>query len=154
MLLTGTYRRSIDDKLRIAMPKMLRESLAKTDIFIAPGNDSALVIYTAEILQEIGRYLSNVSPAAKDARAFNRLFYSQAQPAEIDKQGRLRVPAELASLASLNGEVVIVGVRDRLELWNSKAWEDFLAGNQPSYDELSEQVFETALQNQQSNPRD
>ena len=109
------------------------------------------MIYTAEILEEIGRYLGNVSPAAKDARAFNRLFYSQAQPAEIDKQGRLRVPAELASLARLTGEVVIVGVRDRLELWNSEAWETFLAGNQPSYDQLAEQVFETALRNQQSN---
>lgn len=141
MLLTGSYRRTLDEKLRLAIPKQLRDSLADSSLFIAPGTDLALVIYTAEVLGNIGRALSKLSPAAKEARSFSRLFYAQAQPAEIDRQGRLRIPPELAKLSKLNTEVVVVGVRDRIELWDGEAWEAFMNATQPSYDELAERVF-------------
>jgi len=147
MLLTGTFRRSLDDKLRVAMPKNLKEPLAGHELFIAPGNDKALVVYTDVVLEGLGSYLDSVSPAARDARAFKRLFYSQAQRVELDKQGRMRIPPELASWSSLTEEVFVVGVRDRLEIWSIAAWEQFLGEAQTSYDELAEQVFEEARQN-------
>lgn len=144
MLLTGCYRRTLDDKARLAIPKQLRDAIGfpqETNLFIAPGTDKALVIYTAAVLEEIGQALSKLSPAGKDTRAFARLFYSQAQPAEIDKQGRLRIPAELASFAGIKSEVVALGVRDRIELWDAATWDNFLTQNQSSYDALAEAVL-------------
>ena len=146
MLLTGTYRRSLDDKLRLAIPKQLRELLKDQSLFVAPGTDKAVVVYPENVLEQIGSALSNLSPAAQEAKTFSRLFYSQAQPGEIDRQGRLRIPPELASLSSLESEVVIVGVRDRLEVWNAASWDAFLSESQPSYDQLAERVFEEAAQ--------
>lgn len=147
MLLTGSYRRSLDDKLRLAIPKQLRDALnypeAKT-LFIAPGQDKSLAIYTEDVLEQMGKSLSRLSPAAKQTRAFSRLFYAQAQPAEIDKQGRLRIPPELAKLGELEGEVVVVGVRDRIELWSATAWDAFLSDTLPSYDDLAEEVLSDA----------
>ena len=148
MLLTGSYRRNLDDKLRLAIPKQLRDALGFPDnnsLFIAPGNDRSLVIYTAQMLEQIGQALSKLSPAARDTRDFSRLFYAQAQPAEIDRQGRLRIPPELAKLSSLLNEVVVIGVRDRIELWDAAAWDQFLAKTQPSYDDLAESVFCSAI---------
>ncbi len=150
MLLTGSYRRSLDDKLRVAIPKQLREALGfpdTTSLFIAPGTDNSLVIYTAKVLEQIGDSLNHLSPAAKDTRAFSRLFYAQAQPADVDRQGRLRIPAELAELAKLAGEIVVLGVRDRIELWDAEAWNQFLATTQPTYDDLAERVFDQATTN-------
>ncbi|MEM7478051.1 MAG: division/cell wall cluster transcriptional repressor MraZ [Planctomycetota bacterium] len=144
MLLTGTYRRTLDDKLRLAIPKQLREVLAEQKLFLTPGTDQALFIYTGDVLEGIGEMLSGLSPVAKETRSFSRLFYAQAQPAEIDKQGRMRIPPGLAGLAKLGGETVLVGVRDRLEIWNARTWDEFLVNLQPSYDELAEQVFENA----------
>ncbi|MEZ6136249.1 MAG: hypothetical protein R3C53_15245 [Pirellulaceae bacterium] len=152
MLLTGSYRRTLDDKLRLAIPKQLRDVLGFPEtksLFIAPGNDRALVIYTAEVLEQIGNTLSKLSPAAKQTRDFSRLFYAQAQPADVDRQGRLRVPPELAKLAGwegegFSGEIVILGVRDRIEIWSAVAWDAFLSQTQPSYDELAESVFAAA----------
>lgn len=156
MLLTGSYRRNLDGKLRLAIPKQLREALGFpeiTSLFIAPGTDRALVIYTAEVLEQIGNMLSKLSPAAKETRAFSRLFYAQAQPADVDRQGRLRIPPELAKLAgfdipatteSSSAEVVVLGVRDRIEIWHAAAWDAFLAETQPSYDDLAETVFAEA----------
>jgi MraZ protein len=148
VLLTGSYRRNLDDKLRLAIPKQLRDALGfpeNNSLFIAPGNDRSLVIYTAEVLEQIGQKLSKLSPAAKETRDFSRLFYAQAQPAEVDRQGRLRIPPELAKLSGLQDEVMVIGVRDRIELWEAAAWDRFLAQTQPSYDELAEHVFRDAV---------
>ncbi len=147
MLLTGSYRRTLDDKLRLAIPKQLREALGfpgKTSLFIAPGTDRALAIYSAAVLEQIGSSLGRLSQAAKETRAFSRLFYAQAQPADIDRQGRLRVPPELAKLSGLITEVVVIGVRDRIELWDSATWDKFLNQTQPTYDDLAESVFRDA----------
>lgn len=147
MLLAGSYRRSLDDKLRIAIPKSLRDALGeleKNSLFIAPGTDNSLVIYTAGVLEQVGDSLAKLSPAAKDARAFSRLFYAQVQPADLDRQGRMRIPPELAKLSGISGEVVVLGVRDRIELWDAAAWDAFLTTTQPSYDELAESVFRDA----------
>lgn len=149
MLLTGCYRRALDDKLRVAIPKQLRDAIGfpqETSLYIAPGTDRALEIFTSAMLEQIGQSLGKLSQAAKDTRAFSRLFYSQAQPAEVDKQGRLRVPPELASLAGIKDEVVVLGVRDRMELWDPATWEQFLAQNQSSYDQLAESVLGQAAQ--------
>ena len=104
MLLTGSYRRNLDEKLRLAIPKQLRDALGITSLFIAPGTDMALAIYTSEVLEQMGSMLSKLSPVARDTRAFSRLFYSQAQPAEVDRQGRLRIPPDLAKFGGLVGE--------------------------------------------------
>lgn len=144
MLLTGNYRRSLDEKLRLALPKPMRDELGEQCLFLTPGTDRALVVYTGDVLDQIGQALGRLSPAAKEARSFSRLFYSQAQPAEVDRQGRLRIPPELAKLSGLSGEVVVVGLRDRIEIWNADAWDRFLQETQPSYDELAERVMEEA----------
>ena len=148
MLLTGSYRRTLDEKYRLAIPKQLRDALGGTErisLYITPGSDRALVLYTAEVLEQIGQALGRISPAAKETRDFSRLFYAQAQPAEVDRQGRLRIPPELAKLAGITAEVVVVGVRDRIELWDAAAWDAYLERTQPSYDDLAEAVFREAM---------
>jgi MraZ protein len=144
MLLTGNYRRTLDDKMRVAIPKQLREELGEQSLFLTPGTDRAMVVYTGQVLDEIGQTLGRLSPAAREARAFSRLFYAQAHPGEMDKQGRLRLPPELAKLCGLTSEVVIVGLRDRIEIWEAGAWDSYFSENLPSYDELAERVLDEA----------
>lgn len=74
-------------------------------------------------------------------RSFSRLFYAQAQMAEVDKQGRLHIPPELAQLAKLSNEVVLLGVRDHMELWDAETWTSYLNDNQPKYDLLAENAL-------------
>lgn len=145
-MLVGSYRRTLDDKMRLAIPKPLRDSLGfpeKNELYLTPGTDRSLAIYSGERLSQIGEALAQKSPVAQEMRAFTRLFYAQAQVAEIDSQGRMRVPADLARLAQLEGEVVLLGVRDHIEIWSAEAWEVFLQQTQPLYDQLAERAFET-----------
>ncbi len=91
---------------------------------------------------QLGEQLGAGSPTARDTRAFGRLFYAQAQRVELDRQGRLRIPADLANLALSNKEIVLIGVRDHLEIWDRTRWEKYLAEKQPYYDEIAERAFE------------
>lgn len=144
MLLTGTFARSIDEKLRVAIPKRLRDSLGCPEggvLYIAPGTDGSLTIYTEEAFRRLGERLAQASPTQHNVRAYTRLFYARAQQVELDGQGRIRIPAELAQLAQVNREAMLLGVQDHLELWAADRWQAYLDERQSHYDEIAEAAF-------------
>ena len=145
MLLTGTFSRAVDEKLRIAIPKSLREALgsaAQGVLYVAPGTDGSLALFTEDALAGLADRLAQSSPNAQDVRAFSRLFYARAQAVELDGQGRVRIPPELAQLAGLAKEVVLIGVQDHLELWDSQRWEQYVKARQNQFDQIAEAAFE------------
>ncbi len=144
MLLTGSFHRNLDDKCRFALPKAIRDALGHTScavLYMAPGTDGSLVVYTEQSFLQLGEHLGHGSPTAQDIRAFSRLFYAQAQRVELDRQGRVRIPADLAQLALQGKEIVLLGVRDHLEIWDRARWEQYLDQKQPFYDEIAESAF-------------
>ena len=145
MLLTGTFSRSVDQKLRVAIPKSLREAIDGCPgcaLYVAPGTDGSLAIYTEPSFGSLAERLAGASPTQQNVRAFTRLFYARAQRVELDKQGRVRIPAELAELAGLGREAVLLGVQDHLELWAVERWRQCLADRQAHYDEIAEAAFD------------
>ena len=70
-----------------------------------------------------------------------RLFYARAQQVEVDRQGRIRVPTELAELTGLGKEAMLLGVQDHLELWAADRWKTYLSEKQQHYDEIAEAAF-------------
>lgn len=147
MLLTGSYERSLDEKHRLPLPKRFREALgleAQT-LFLTPGTDGSLSLYSGPAFARMADKLATQSPTAHDVRTFGRLLYAQSQSVQLDRQGRFRVPPELARLAELDREVVMLGVGDHVELWNKSRWENYLSREQPRYDQLAESAFRGAL---------
>jgi MraZ protein len=145
MLLTGVYSRSLDDKLRVAIPKRLRDGLESGErqgLVLAPGTDQTLTLFTEEAFARLAERLAQASPTRQDVRAFTRLFYARAQRVELDLQGRIRIPQELADLIRLEKETVLLGVQDHVEIWAAQRWATYLAEQQSHYDEIAE----TALQ--------
>jgi MraZ protein len=144
MLFTGTFERTVDEKQRLAVPRPLRDALeaAKSQaLFIAPGTDGSLAIYTEESFAALADRLAVVSPNAQDVRSFARLFFAKAQRVELDENGRVRIPAELAARAGIDKTVMLVGVRDHLELWDKARWEEYLSQTEPRYDQFAERAF-------------
>jgi MraZ protein len=145
MLLTGTFSRTVDEKLRLAIPKRLRDAMQCHSggvLYVAPGTDRSLAIYGEQAFSRLAEKLAQASPAREDVRAFLRLFYAQAQQVELDSQGRVRIPSELAALAGLEKEVVLLGVQDHLEVWSAGQWQNYLAQKQLHYDEIAETAFD------------
>ncbi len=144
MLLTGSFGRVIDEKQRVAIPKRLREAMNLPEggaIYLAPGTDQSIGLYTEEAFASLAARLEQASPTRKDVRAFGRLFYARARRVELDSQGRVRIPQELAALARIEKEVVLLAVQDHLELWSADLWRCYLEEKQEHYDEFAETAF-------------
>jgi MraZ protein len=154
MLLTGLFARSIDEKLRVALPKPLRGALGCHEgvaLYWAPGTDGSLAIYTEEALARLGDRLARASPTQHNVRAYLRLFFARAQRVEVDRQGRIRIPADLADLAGLGKEAVLLGVQDHLELWAPDRWKTYLAEKQSHYDEIAEAALGGSAEHEAAN---
>ncbi len=93
------------------------------------------------MLTKLAERLARASPTQQDVRAFNRLFYAQAEWAEVDSQGRVRIPTLLAQTAGISGEAVLLGVQDHLELWDQTRWQTYLQSRATQYDEIAERAF-------------
>jgi MraZ protein len=145
MLLTGNFRRLLDDKFRFAIPKPLRDAIGPEvqTLVVTPGTDGSLNMYTESIFAAVGASLAESSPAAREQRVFCRLFYSQAQQVEIDRQSRVRLTDDLIQFAGLKTELVLVGVRDHIEVWDAERWSLFIERHQADFDEWAERAFAT-----------
>jgi MraZ protein len=145
MTFTGSYSRTIDEKGRVTIPKAIRAVITgggdPSPVYLAPGTDGSLNVYTEEGFENLAQRLEAVSPTQLEVRAFSRLFYGQAERIQIDRQGRVRVPGELAAWAGLQREAVLLGVRDHLELWDRGRWEAYRGTIKPRYDEIAANAF-------------
>ncbi|HEX6960694.1 MAG TPA: division/cell wall cluster transcriptional repressor MraZ [Lacipirellula sp.] len=142
VLLTGSYRRALDDKLRLAIPKPLRDQLNPGEpLYLTPGLDGCLGVYTPGAFAALADRLEASSPAAREVRDYSRLFFSQAAAVTPDAQWRFRVTPELTRWAGLAGEVMVVGVRDHIEVWAAEKWDQYVAQHDGQYEQLAEAAF-------------
>lgn len=124
-MLIGEYTHSIDDKNRVSLPAKFRSLMGKK-IIIAPGIDQCLFVFTTKEWQRIAEKLSdNSSMLSSDMRSFTRYMFGGASEVEIDNIGRVLVPDFLKERAGLKNKVVLIGVQNRLEIWNEKSWTDY-----------------------------
>jgi MraZ protein len=72
-------------------------------------------------------------------RQLSRMFFSMAFEATLDRQGRVLIPPKLARYAGLAKDVTIAGVDDRLEIWDSGEWENYLSGADESFADIVEE---------------
>jgi MraZ protein len=122
--LLGQHRYQLDTKGRIALPAKFREAFAQ-GVFLTLGQDGCLFAYPIDEWQRRSAEVRGRPLSGQEARAYARMFFGSAEPAELDSQGRLVIPQRLRSLVSLGREVVVVGVSERLEIWASEAWERY-----------------------------
>jgi MraZ protein len=121
-MLLGEFEHTIDDKNRLTLPARFREALGE-GVVVTRGLDTCLNVYTpSEWQQVVDQQLGELDPLSREAREMERYFYSAAAVADVDKQGRVMIPAPLISYAKLARDVVVAGVRNRLEIWDREAW--------------------------------
>jgi MraZ protein len=142
MLLTGTHPRTLDDKKRLALPRRLREQLGDPHtLFVTPGPDQCLWLYTQDGLERLAEKLDRSPAADAEVRVFRRLYFAQTEAVDVDRTGRILIPERLAQFAGLQHDVVLIGVRDHLELWDARRWQQYLTDNAPRFDAVAEGAF-------------
>lgn len=140
----GEYQHSIDDKGRIIIPAKFREALG-TDFIVTRGLDNCLFVYPRSEWNAFEQKLKQLPLMKSDARAFTRFFFSGASECEWDKQGRVTLPGHLREYAKLEKECVVIGVSNRVEIWDKSTWDAYKEQSEESFAEIAEKLVDFNL---------
>ena len=116
------YNHTIDTKGRLIIPAKFREVLGE-EFVVSKGMDGCLFVYANDDWNAFEQKLTSLPLINKEARQFARFFLAGAAQVEVDKQGRILLPAHLREFAGLDKDVVLVGVGSRVEIWSKEKWD-------------------------------
>jgi MraZ protein len=119
----GRYDHSIDEKGRITIPARFRE-LLEDGAYITRGLDKNLMVLTASSFEVISERITKMSLTNPLARDLRRVMFSSADRVDVDRAGRMLIPAYLREYALLENSVTVVGNGDYFEIWSTDAWRE------------------------------
>ena len=140
MVFSGTFSRILDDKRRFAVPKRLKEQFGEkelTSLYVAPGTERSLVLYSPAEFDRLAQRLSEKSSGRAEFRNYLRLFYARSERLDLDSQNRIRIPEWLVDFARLKKDIVLLGVHDHAEVWDCSLWDEFQQTHGASFDDMA-----------------
>jgi MraZ protein len=140
----GEHLHSIDEKGRMIIPAKFREELGTTFV-LTRGLDQCVFGYPQEEWEHLEKKLKALPFTKKDARAFTRFFFSGATECQLDKQGRVNIASPLRQYAKLEKECVVIGVSNRIEIWEKSIWENYFVKSEESFGEIAESIMDFDL---------
>ena len=143
-MLIGEYLHTLDTKKRLAIPARLRKEFGERGI-LTQGLNNCLVLYPLEQWNKLTEKLGQLPVGKGDTRGFLRLMFSRASEADLDQLGRILVPDYLKEYAGLKQRVMLVGVHDRLEIWDSERWTNYKSEVEKNTDMIAEKLGELGL---------
>ena len=138
-MFVGEYNHTIDAKGRLIVPAKFREILGDNFI-VTKGLDGCLFVYPNDEWTRFEEKLKSLPLTNKNARQFTRFFLAGAAACEVDKQGRILLPQVLREFASLEKDVVLVGVASRIEIWSRERWDESMNTYDGDMDEVAENM--------------
>lgn len=140
----GEHLHSIDSKKRLAIPARFRKGLGDKAI-LTRGLDNCLFLYPIQEWQKFSEKLGQLSMGQADTRSFARLMTAGAVEVEFDKLGRILIPDYLKNYADLKKKIVIVGILNRLEIWDQEKWMRYKEEIEKNTDAIAEKLGELGL---------
>jgi MraZ protein len=136
----GTYAPKLDDKGRVILPAKFREELS-TGIVMTRGQERCLYVFTTREFDAVHQKIRQAPITSKEGRDFLRVFLSGASAETPDKQNRVTIPANLRAYAGLDRDLTVIGVGDRVEIWDTAVWESYLTEQESSFANVTEEVI-------------
>lgn len=140
----GEFQHTLDPKGRVFVPAKFREHIGERCV-VTRGLDQCLFLYTEPEWHVVEQKLKALPMTQADARAFARFFFSGATDLELDKQGRIMLPATLREYASLEKEAVVIGVSTRIEIWSKTKWDAYMEQASASFEAISEKIVDLGI---------
>ena len=138
-MLLGEHEHSLDDKNRLTLPAKLREQLGE-HVVVSRGLDGCLYVYSQSEWAGLAERVGSLDPFSREARTMQRWFFASGSDAELDKQGRMVIPASLLKSAGIGREVTVAGVNDHLEIWDRTAWREQQQTVEGSAEDVAERL--------------
>lgn len=139
VMFIGEYQHSIDPKKRLALPSKFRGELGNK-VVVTRGLDNCLFVYPIKVWEELATKLGNLPVGEAGTRSFIRVMLAGATDVELDSQGRILVPEYLKQDGGLTKEVTVVGLFNRLEIWDTKRWNTYKAAAEKNTGKIAEDL--------------
>lgn len=143
-LFFGRYETSLDDKSRISLPSRLRKMLppdSSSLLMLMPGSDGCVAAYTPEAYQSFWSKISEKKDSSPEKiKWLQRILGEKTAGIKLDKQGRFVLPHHLLDHAKLVDDILVIGVQERIEFWNIKIYNDFIAKSGLDFSILSNEL--------------
>lgn len=140
----GEYIYSIDEKKRLAIPAKFRKALGKKAV-LTRGLDNCLVLYPLKEWQKLAKKLENLPSSRVEARSFVRIMLSGAVDVTFDKLGRILIPDYLKSYGLLKKNVAILGLSNRIEIWDEERWKEYKKKTEEITGDIAEKLRELGI---------
>ncbi|RIV28262.1 transcriptional regulator MraZ [Alicyclobacillaceae bacterium I2511] len=137
----GEFQHTLDEKGRMIMPVKFRDGLGGSFI-MTRGLDHCVFVYSRGEWDSLAAKLKALPMTRADARSFVRFFFSGAAECELDKQGRVLVPTTLREYGQLQRDVIVLGVSNRIEIWDEKEWQQYASGAANSFAAIAEKLVD------------
>ena len=141
----GSFEHTVDSKGRVSVPSRFRDIIADRydgRLVLAMDYDKCLTVYPLEEWEKLEDKIRNLPTMKKEVKDFMRFLLASATECELDKQGRVLIPPALREHAGIAKNVMLVGIIDKIEIWDAKAWE---ARNTQNGDKINEALAELGL---------
>jgi MraZ protein len=138
-MLLGEHDHTLDDKNRLTLPAKFRQAL-RDGVVVSRGMDGCLFAHAVDEWQRLAERIRALDPLSRESRMMQRHFFSGAVNAELDKQGRMVLPASLLESAGIEREVTVAGVYDHLEIWDRAKWRVHLHEVEGSAEDVAERL--------------
>ena len=139
-MFSGSYTPKVDDKGRLFLPAKFRDEM-KEGLVITRGQERALDIRTRADFDVFTEKFKNPSQTDARLRAYGRMLFARASEQVPDKQGRVTITPKLRQYAGLDRDAVVIGVYDRIEVWEPRAWTAYTADQEQAFANLAEEIF-------------
>ena len=140
----GEHQHTIDPKGRVVLPSRFRDDLAK-GCFITKGQDRCLFVFTPQQWEQEVERIRALPRTDRRLRNYARVFFAGALDQKLDKQGRIQVPASLREYAGLEKDVFVVGVGERVEIWDASTWTEVTGDADAEYADIEEALSEQGI---------
>ena len=136
----GTYTPKLDEKGRLFLPAKFREELM-TGLVVTTGQERCLTVYKLADFTDLAVRVQAAPVTHKGARDYGRFLGANANQDTPDKQGRITITPVQREYASLTRDVMVLGVINRIEIWDPARWQAYDQQNQETFADISEEVF-------------
>lgn len=133
----GTYTPRLDDKGRLILPAKYRDELSY-GLVLTRGQERCIYVFSQREFEKQHEQLAQASLSSRRARDYARVFLSGASDEQPDKQGRVTIPSMLRNYAALDREVTVIGAGNRIEIWDTAAWQEYLQQQEDAFSDTDE----------------
>lgn len=141
---SGEYESKLDAKGRLVLPSRIKANLPEAsgnNIVITRGFEPCLVIYPQIEWKKVFSRVSGLNEFNEEYRNFQRNFYRGNTEDELDSNGRFLIPKSMLRYANIDKEAVIVGMGNRIEIWNPETYDKFLISDPKEFSKLAEKYL-------------